>query len=135
MNAALPLALAILLAAPAARAADPASITAASGAELFARFCTSCHGDAGRGDGPVAGSLKVRPADLTAIAARAGGAFPADDVREMIDGRAPLPAHGPREMPVWGYEFEARAPEDAPGRAAAQDMTDRLVDYLRSIQR
>lgn len=135
MHAAPALALVALLAAPVARAAGPAPLTGADGAELFARFCTSCHGDAGRGDGPVAASLKVRPADLTAIAARAGGTFPEDDVREWVDGRAPLPAHGPREMPVWGYELEARAPEDAPGRAAAQDMTDRLVAYLRSIQR
>jgi hypothetical protein len=83
----------------------------------------------------VAASLKIRPADLTAIAARAGGRFPADAMRETIDGRAPMPAHGPRVMPVWGYELEARAPEDVPARASAQGMTDRLVEYLRSIQR
>jgi mono/diheme cytochrome c family protein len=133
MKAMLPLAITLLQAAPAALAGDPS--TSATGAELYQRFCTSCHGESGRGDGPVARALKVQPADLTMIAARAGGTFDAEATREMIDGRAPSPAHGPRDMPVWGYEFEAQAPGDVPGRAAAQAMTDRLVEYLRSIQR
>jgi len=144
MKAAPPLALATLLAThafgaiaaadapPASPAADPA---ADQGPALFRQYCTSCHGESGRGDGPVAASLKQPPADLTRIAARAGGRFDADAVRQMIDGRAPLPAHGPREMPVWGYELEARAPDAAPGRATAQALTDRLVEYLRTLQR
>jgi putative copper export protein/mono/diheme cytochrome c family protein len=36
------------------------------GAALFARHCASCHGAEAQGDGPVAKSLPVRPADLTA---------------------------------------------------------------------
>ena len=36
------------------------------GAKLFATNCTTCHGTGGRGDGPVAKSLPVPPADLTA---------------------------------------------------------------------
>jgi putative copper export protein/mono/diheme cytochrome c family protein len=36
------------------------------GAKLFATNCTACHGTDGRGDGPVAKSLPVPPADLTA---------------------------------------------------------------------
>ena len=55
-------------------------------------------------------------------------------IREIVDGRAVLPAHGLRDMPVWGYELEAQAPADQPGRAAAQGLIDRLVAYLRSIQ-
>ncbi len=127
---------AALLGAPALPAADaPASLTQTDGAELFARFCVSCHGTSGRSDGPVAPALKATVPDLTAISARQGGRFPEERVREMIDGRAVVPAHGTREMPVWGYELEARAPPEAPGRATAQAMTDRLVDYLRTIQR
>ena len=61
--------------------------------------------------------------------------FPADRVREIIDGRAVLPAHGTRPMPVWGYELEAQVPPEQSGREVAQGLIDRLVDYLRSIQR
>jgi hypothetical protein len=41
----------------------------------------------GKGDGSLADELKVRPADLTEIATRRGGKFPAVEVREIIDGR------------------------------------------------
>jgi mono/diheme cytochrome c family protein len=114
--------------------ADRLLLSDANGQQLYAELCASCHGPAARGDGPVADSLKVRPPDLTTIGARHGGAFPAEQVRDMIDGRAAVPAHGTREMPVWGYEFEARAPETEPGRATATTATNRLVEFLRSIQ-
>lgn len=106
-----------------------------SGAELFQRFCASCHGSSGYGDGPVAPSLKVPVPDLTGLTQRAGGHFPVERVQMIIDGRAVLPTHGTRSMPVWGYEFEARVPPDQPGRATAQILIGRLVDYLSSIQK
>lgn len=71
-----------------------------SGEQLFGRFCASCHGSFGAGDGPVAGSLKVMIPDLTELTKRSGGRFPDERVREIIDGRAVLPAHGTRPMPV-----------------------------------
>ncbi|HEX8806040.1 MAG TPA: CopD family protein, partial [Candidatus Aquilonibacter sp.] len=37
----------------------------ARGAPLYAQNCTACHGATGRGDGPLAGKLPIRPADLT----------------------------------------------------------------------
>jgi putative copper resistance protein D len=37
----------------------------ARGAPLYAENCTVCHGATGRGDGPLAGKLPIRPADLT----------------------------------------------------------------------
>jgi putative copper export protein/mono/diheme cytochrome c family protein len=37
----------------------------ARGAPLFAANCVVCHGAGGRGDGPLADKLSVRPADLT----------------------------------------------------------------------
>lgn len=131
---------AALLAAPAAsQAAHPDPFADYSGAQLFGRFCASCHGVLGSGDGPVASSLKVMIPDLSELAKRSGGRFPDERVREIIDGRAVLPAHGTRLMPVWGYELEARAGVDASAatnpRDTAQTMIDRLVDHLRSMQR
>jgi putative copper resistance protein D len=37
----------------------------ARGAPLYAQNCVVCHGAGGRGDGPLAGKLSVRPANLT----------------------------------------------------------------------
>src|SRR5215212_9425610 len=37
----------------------------ARGASVYQANCASCHGSLGRGDGPLAGSLNPRPADLS----------------------------------------------------------------------
>src|SRR5690606_18719350 len=67
-----------------------------SGAVLFYQFCAGGLVPQGRGDGPVAPTLSVAVPDLSRLAERNGGAFPAADVREVIDGRAVVVAHGPR---------------------------------------
>jgi putative copper resistance protein D len=41
------------------------TISVAQGADLFAAHCTGCHGRGGRGDGPLAAALPLRPANLT----------------------------------------------------------------------
>lgn len=106
-----------------------------TGPQLYQRFCASCHGRQAYGDGPVAETIKVMVPDLTRIARRQqNGEFPEQRIREIVDGRAVLSAHGLRDMPVWGYELEAQAPPDQPGRQAAQGLIDKLVGYLRSIQ-
>ena len=47
--------------------AKPAMAGAESaGRVLYTTYCASCHGVDGRGSGPVAGSLVVRPSDLRA---------------------------------------------------------------------
>ena len=101
----------------------------------FLRHCAACHGEGGRGDGPVAASLRVPPADLTRIAARRAGSFPAAEVTEIVDGRRAVGAHGLREMPVWGVVFSTRVHEAASEEEAARGRLLVLVEYLRSIQR
>jgi len=116
-------------------AAQTFDLTDYTGGELFDRFCAACHGPEGRGDGPVAPTLNVVVPDLTRLAERNGGTFPAADVREVIDGRAVVVAHGPRTMPVWGYEFWVDEGADIEAEAAARELIDRLVRHLESIQR
>jgi hypothetical protein len=70
---------------------------------------------------------------LTLLANRHGGAFPAEQVRKIIDGRAVRPPHGPRDMPVWGTEFQMASPSGADQRSS-DNLIDRLVEYLRAIQ-
>ncbi|MCC7258080.1 MAG: cytochrome c [Gammaproteobacteria bacterium] len=105
-----------------------------SGRELYARFCASCHGEAGFGDGPVAPALKVLVPDLTRLYQRSGGQFPDPLVRRIIDGRQIYPAHGSRVMPVWGQELWIGQGANEEAGEEVGRMVDRLVDYLRSIQ-
>jgi mono/diheme cytochrome c family protein len=105
-----------------------------SGAELFQRFCAACHGESARGDGPVASSFALPVPDLTRLSQRRGGEFPANEVREMVDGRSPVMAHGPRQMPVWGYEFWVEEGADVEAEARSRDMIGRIVAYLADIQ-
>lgn len=45
------------------KAGDAAAV--ATGKELWAKFCKSCHGSKGLGDGPKAAMLKTFPGDFT----------------------------------------------------------------------
>ena len=100
-----------------------------SGHAIFDVYCASCHGKSAKGDGTLAGMLKKRPADLTGIAKRNGGTFPADQVARIIDGKRPVSGHGGGEMPVWGDAF-AKSIDTMP----ADEKIRRLVAYLESIQ-
>jgi mono/diheme cytochrome c family protein len=77
----------------------------ASGKQMFMAYCASCHGKDAKGDGPAAGALKLAPADLTALASKNGGKYPAAKVTSVLNGQANLAAHGNKEMPVWGPIF------------------------------
>jgi mono/diheme cytochrome c family protein len=122
-------------AAVSAPAAAQSSVADQSGAELYAQFCASCHGAAGRGDGPVAPALNVAVPDLTRLAQEQGGRFPADDVAATIDGRALAISHGTQRMPVWGYRFWMDAGADRPAQDRMHTMINRLVAHLESLQR
>lgn len=77
----------------------------ASGKEMFTSYCASCHGKDAKGNGPAANALKQLPADLTTLAKRNGGKYPADKVTSILRGQTTLMAHGDQEMPVWGPVF------------------------------
>ena len=118
-----------------AMAVDAFTLGDYSGEELFGRFCASCHGEHARGDGPVARSLNTVVPDLTRIRARYGE-FPSMLVRDTIDGRGvDIRAHGTRTMPVWGYEFYVEEGADVSAQKVVREAINRLVDYLRSVQR
>lgn len=124
------------LAAVGAGAAGPGSgepDPVADGRFLYGLYCRSCHGESARGDGPVADELKTRPADLTRIRARRDGVFPDDEIYAKIDGRDVVAAHGPGDMPVWGYAFQETG-TDIDQEAAVRRRILALVAFLRSIQ-
>ena len=118
------------------RGAAPASaILAERGRELFQRYCAACHGASAEGDGPAAPALRTAPPDLTRIAARRAGRFPDAEIASWIDGRFESPAHGTREMPVWGVQLRYELPASGLEEEIVRGQIEMLIEYLRSIQR
>ena len=110
-----------------------AATTAAgdTGSRLFRTHCSSCHGASGRGNGPLAESLRHAPPDLTQFTARNGGVFPRERVYRIVDGRD-VASHGDREMPVWGDVFVATRGDGTAASVTAR--IDAIVRYLEGIQ-
>ena len=104
------------------------------GRDTFLRYCSSCHGPEGRGDGPLAATLKTPPADLTRIAKRNGGRFDEHAVLAAIDGRQAVAQHGPRDMPVWGAVFEGEERGQPYPQYQGLLKSRLLMDYLATIQ-
>jgi len=125
-------ALASLAAVASAQQTAEAVLTGRTGDQLFKTYCASCHGKSAKGDGPLAESLRFRPADLTLIAKRNGGKFEADKVHRIIDGREPVKGHGGTDMPVWGDAF--RRSVEGYSEKAVKERIGAIVDYLKSIQ-
>ncbi len=107
-----------------------------NGAELYRVHCATCHGIEAQGQGPMAGVLVIKPADLTGLEAGDDGVFPTERVVKRIDGRDPLLSHG-SPMPVYGFFFEGqdtavKAPTGQP-ILTSKPIID-LLAYLQSIQ-
>jgi mono/diheme cytochrome c family protein len=125
---------AALFASIGASAFEAVSLVDYSGEEIFLRYCSACHGESARGDGPVARGLVTAVPDLTAITRRYGE-FPAMLIADTIDGRrARVDAHGTRTMPVWGYEFWIEEGGDAVAQREMKQVIAKLVEYIESIQ-
>jgi mono/diheme cytochrome c family protein len=105
-----------------------AQIGEPDGQALFARYCASCHGRLGEGDGPVAQVMEVSVPNLRTLRRRADGTFPRDAVMRYIDGRELPAAHGARLMPVWGDSFSGDGEEGARRRIAA------ITDFIERLQ-
>lgn len=108
------------------------SNAASSGATPYQRFCAVCHGPSARGDGPLGSDLRVPVPDLTTIAARSGGKFPAERVQRIISSGENLRGHGSADMPAWGDVFKRTTGLDG---ATPDQAIRNLTHYLWSLQR
>ncbi len=108
----------------------------ADGRALFMQYCSACHGENARGDGPMARAMAKAPKDLTLIALRHGGEFPRAKVLSTIDGYAKSDLAGP-SMPEFGELLEG---DLIPLDTGDGKMTPTprkmvaLVEYLDSVQ-
>ena len=104
----------------------------------FRKYCAACHGVSGNGDGTIAEFLTISAPDLTTLAARNAGTFPRQRLSEVIDGRAEVKVHGPRDMPVWGewFDYEAMSPDtDRDAREIIVRLRiEALISYVELIQ-
>ena len=80
-----------------------------AGAAEYRIACFQCHGEAGKGDGPMTQFLTIKPADLTLLSKKNNGTFPFREVFQSIDGRAGIKAHGEGPMPIWGERYTAQS--------------------------
>jgi mono/diheme cytochrome c family protein len=102
-----------------------------SGIEMFNSYCAVCHGKDGKGSGPAASAMKTPPTDLTLLAKKDGGKYPASHVAAVIRGQATTPSHGSQDMPVWGPLFSSISQGH---EGQVQQRITNLVTYIESLQ-
>ncbi len=127
------LALSIGVGAASAQAPQPPQ----RGVDFYRSACAQCHGADGKGAGPAAQYLTVKPSDLTTLSRRNNGVFPFVRVGQIIDGREEIALHGGRDMPFWGQMFGFEAGDRFGSRMRetyVQGRVYELVLYLNSIQ-
>ena len=97
------------------------------GAELYTEHCAACHGNDLKGSGPTPYPFTAPP-DLTTLARRHGGKFPAAYVSSVLRNGVVMPAHGPAEMPIWGADFSMG------DRLNGDQVTSRITSLMTYIQ-
>jgi mono/diheme cytochrome c family protein len=102
-----------------------------SGIEMFKSYCAVCHGTDGKGSGPAASAMKTSPIDLTALAQKNGGKYPAAHVAAVLRGQATNPSHGNADMPIWGPLFSSISHGH---EGQVQQRITNLVNYVQGIQ-
>ena len=78
------------------------------GMREYVNSCAVCHGDFGKGDGPLVPWLKQPIPDLTTLQKRNNGVFAFDRIYRIVDGREEIASHGRRDMPVWGKSYSMK---------------------------
>jgi mono/diheme cytochrome c family protein len=113
----------------------PAGQAFDAGKDDYDSHCAACHGSNGATQGSYARFLNVNIPNLTTLSKRNGGVFPYSQVYETIDGRLAPPAHGTRDMPIWGQEFSyKKRPLNPNSEAFVRAKINALVLYIHRLQ-
>jgi hypothetical protein len=76
-------------------------------------------------------AMKTPPPDLTRMARRHGGEYPAGYVGALLKFGRSLGSHGSEDMPIWGSRFKDLDPVRDP---TGQQHVDDVVAYIGSLQ-
>lgn len=109
--------------------ASGSAATVATGKDEYLRHCAICHGLDGTGNGPLADSMKIVPADLTGLSKRNQGAFPKVRVGDVIRNGGAVLGHGSTAMLPWGIYFSERG-----NPAVAKARIKALIEYIETLQ-
>lgn len=118
-----------------AAAAPLSAAESDSGKELYLRYCGSCHGATGKGDGPVSRDLKTKVPDLTLLRSKNKGLYPLDQVMSSIDGRRTVRGHGDRKMPVWGEVFTQEHEKGKYTELTSLLKAKVIAEYIETLQK
>ena len=77
--------------------------------------------------------LRTRPIDLTTLAKRAGGVYPADAVFDMIDGRKQVRSHRAESMPIWGCRYDSWSVTNRKKRGIEKGVRSKPVESLLNL--
>jgi mono/diheme cytochrome c family protein len=117
------------------RTAVGAVETTDGGREPYIQYCGSCHGEDGRGRGPVSAYLKIKVPDLTLLKKNNKKIYPMDNIMSAIDGRRMVRAHGDRKMPVWGEIFRKEAEGGKYAELQTLLKSKIIAEYIATIQK
>jgi mono/diheme cytochrome c family protein len=107
-------------------------VSPSDGRGMYAKYCASCHGVTGKGDGPAAPAFKHPPTNLTVLATNNGGKFPALLVLNTLKFGPNAPEHGNVQMPVWNNVF--RRMHWYSDDSIPQIRTRVLTEYIKTLQ-
>lgn len=93
--------------------------TADKGKTVFTQFCATCHGNAGKGDGPAAQALSPKPRDLTDKAYLSGLK---DDYLANVIKKGGGAVGKSALMPPWGTSLKDGDVED-------------VIAYIRTLSK
>lgn len=110
-------------------------VSPAAGEKMYAAYCAVCHGTNGQGNGPAKQALNTPPTDLTILARMNGGKYPESHVYQVIRGDSGNPAHGDKDMPVWGNLFSSLSGASPTARAEVHQRVSVLNKYIESLQK
>ena len=105
------------------------------GKEMYLKYCASCHGSQGKGDGPVSRDLKVKLPDLTVLKRNNKGTYPVERVMSSIDGSRAVRAHGTRNMPVWGEVFRQEHEKEKYTELTSLLTAKLIAEYIGTLQK